>query len=197
MAKKVSKKKVSKKKVSKKKTTKKNTKVKFRISIGDWSQDGHNEYENFAYEANYPVATLQNAYKRSCKLVGLQFNHSDDYTGLAKKLNYSSADYRAVSSFNDSLQLFTEYEQSSMTEEQVEKLRSHGLDVKDADDESYDPQELAELILNFIKLSLPDLKWKETSVKASELKDVNFPTLNGYWCSNLNHQFGYGLFNGY
>jgi hypothetical protein len=48
-----------------------------------------------------------------------------------------------------------------------------------------------ELILNFIKLSLPGFQWEEASYKRSELRKI--PSLNGYG-PELNVQFGYGLY---
>jgi hypothetical protein len=55
---------------------------RFTISIGDWSIDGHEKYDMFVFEANYPVETLQQSYKDSCKLTGIQFNSDQNYTGL-------------------------------------------------------------------------------------------------------------------
>ena len=52
------------------------------------------------------------------------------------------------------------------------------------------PEDFAELILEFIKLSLPDLAYKQVGY----MKREKVPFLNGYWNKSLNVQFGYGLF---
>jgi hypothetical protein len=55
---------------------------KFIILIGDWSSDGHGKSESFVLNGNYPVKMLRQAYKDSCKLTGVQFNHNYNYTGI-------------------------------------------------------------------------------------------------------------------
>jgi len=171
--------------------------MRVKLSIGDWSQDGHNQYEEFVYESNKSVEEIQEAYKASCALTGLQFNYIQDkenYTGL--NLNWQDSDY-------DDRQIAVEYESSHISKLAEEILKSHGIDVW----EGYDPQvydfkaekcpiqdeeNFIDLWLQFVKLSLPDLKLEEASFKKSELKTL--PAINGWWNENLNVQFGYGLY---
>lgn len=40
---------------------------KVKLSIGDWSQDGHNQSEDFVYEVNKTVSEIRQGYKDSCK----------------------------------------------------------------------------------------------------------------------------------
>lgn len=157
--------------------------TKFKISIGDWSEDGHNKYEQLVFTSNKSVKEMQDAYKQSCKNTGIQFNHNQNYTDRPENNGYSSP-----------YQIWTEYEDSGLSEEAKEILTVHGLLTGDAniDPDGYDADEAAKLILNFIKLSLPDLEVEEATFKRSELDTIE--PLNGWWCKELNHQFGYGLF---
>lgn len=161
---------------------------RFKISIGDWSQDGHNQYDQFVFSSNYSVKEMQKAYKNSCQVTGLQFDDNENYTDRAENNGYRSP-----------YQIWTEYEDCSISEEVAEILMLHGILPQDydfeTDDKYSDPFEAAKLILDFIKLSLPDLKVKEAAFINSELEDRNaIKPLNGWWCKDLNVQFGYGLY---
>jgi hypothetical protein len=58
-------------------------------------------------------------------------------------------------------------------------------------DECVELEGFAELIMAFIKISVPDLIWEEASFKRSELKTIE--PINGWWNDELNVAFGYGL----
>jgi hypothetical protein len=163
---------------------------RFMVVIGDWSDDGHGHSEYFVYSSNYPVEILRQAYKDSCKLTGVQFNHNQDYTGRGPRIGR-----------NDWTRICTEYEDNVIQEEAVAALGGHGIDLNmfednEDDDHSkvvYDNDQFANLILRFIRLSLPDFKWEEAAYKRSEIRHEVQP-LNGYWNPDLNVQFGYGLY---
>lgn len=162
--------------------------MKIKITIGDWSQDGHNQYDESVFESNKTVEEIQDAYKASCKLTGIQFNHNEDYTGL--KLGYRSP-----------FLICTEYEDSKISAEALEILKKHNVTVfidddngDDEDPEYYlDQDSFLQLLIDFIKISLPDWTLEEAAFKKSELRTI--PAVNGWWNGNLNVQFGYGLFN--
>lgn len=149
-----------------------------KIPIGDWSDDGHGKCEVFEIESNYPVKDLQEAYKASCKLTGLQFNHNQNYTGLPEHNQYRTERH-----------ICTEYEDGSLSEFAIEVLQEHGINLDEilTDGEYLDPNSFARLILEFINLSMPkDWIWKFIENEGEYL--------NGFWNGNLNVQFGYGLF---
>ena len=151
----------------------KNESNKINIAIGDWSQDGHNQSENFTYEVNKPVGEMQQAYKDSCKKTEIQFNHNEKYGGKIK--------------------VCTEYEENKIPSDAIKILNDAGINMKQyCDKNGYfnNPEDFAELILEFIKLSLPDLAYKQVGY----MKREKVPFLNGYWNKSLNVQFGYGLF---
>lgn len=161
--------------------------MKVKLSIGDWSHDGHNQYEDFVFEVNKSVEEIRQAYKDSCKLAGMQFNHNENYTGI----NY---DWRQAGKY----ECLCEYENSVMSSNFIQKLKAVGLDVSkyaiDGNDEElcFGIEGFAEMIMQFIKLSLPDLTYEEAAFKKSEIKTI--PPINGWWNKDLNVQLGYGLF---
>jgi len=163
---------------------------KVRLTIGDWSGDGHEQSESFVYEVNKSVEEIRQAYKDSCKLTGVQFNHNQNYSGLPEHNKYRT-----------DLHVCTEYESGSMSIAAYKKLKSFGLDaynysIEEVEEEEecvFDADNFAELIMEFIKLSLPDLTYEEAPFKKSELKTM--PAINGWWNPDLNVQFGYGLFD--
>ncbi len=53
---------------------------KMYLVLGDPSQDGHSQYDKVLFEVNKTLEEVQQAYKDSCKLTGISFNHSYDYT---------------------------------------------------------------------------------------------------------------------
>lgn len=165
--------------------------MKVKLTIGDWSKDGHNQSEMFYYESNKTVEEIQQAYKDSCKLTGLSFNHNEDYTELGLKWGHPEYDLRKIC---------TEYGDASINKFSADILLKYGIDVKeykdeeDNDEDSYyvSLDKFPELVIAFIKLSLPDLVLTEASVMRTEIN--NLPAINGWWNKNLNVQFGYGLF---
>lgn len=153
-----------------------------KLTLGDWSNDGHGKYKEYNYISNYEVSKIREAYKKSCKLTGLTFNNNENYTG--RDLNYGS--WRKI---------WTEYESYQIKEEAVEILKEYGLDIVEmygnsiVIDNEYvlNEEEAADLIMKFISLSMPKY-W------TYELEQNKYENINSY-NTELNEQFGYGLFN--
>lgn len=160
-------------------------KYKMYLVLGDWSGDGHSISEKILMESNYPVDKVQQAYKDSCKLTGISFNHNEDYTGIKR-------DWQE----RDKYHIATEYGKSDVSDECVEALAKHGLILpkKSDDKEAYydyfdsDYYWFTNLWTDFVKLSLPDLEL----TRSKEVDKI--PVINGFWNKDLNVQFGYGLF---
>lgn len=46
----------------------------YKLVLGDWSKDGHKQSEDFLFDCNYDVHKIRQAYKDSCKKLGITFN---------------------------------------------------------------------------------------------------------------------------
>ena len=64
----------------------------YKLVLGDWSKDGHKQSEDFLFDCNYDVHKIRQAYKDSCKKLGVAF-HDEDYENCTKPL---SDDYSNV-----------------------------------------------------------------------------------------------------
>ena len=85
----------------------------YKLVLGDWSKDGHKQSEDFLFDCNYDVHKIRQAYKDSCKKLGITFNDGRDYTDLG-------LDYK------DGRQIWTTYEESSMCRTVFEILDNAG-----------------------------------------------------------------------
>lgn len=160
---------------------------KMYLVLGDWSDDGHGKYDKVLVESNKSVKEIQDAYKASCKLTGVSFNHNDDYTEIKR-------DYKEQEKYH----IATEYEQGfDVSDEAKQALRDAGFDADkhfafgmDEEGDQVEDNDVVFLHLwtEFVKLSLPDLIINKIS------EDNSIPVINGYWNKNLNVQFGYGLY---
>lgn len=155
----------------------------YKLVLGDWSKESHGISKNILVDCNCnSVTDIQNAYKASCKKLGVQFNDDEDYTG--KHLP-----------FYDPHLIWTTYCEGDMSKTAYDILDKAGclnrIDVKENDKSLYDIdtlEECASVIMNFIALSMPE-------GFAYKIIQENYPCINGYWNNNLNVQFGYGLFD--
>lgn len=164
------------------------------LVLGDWSDDGHGKHDKILINSNIDVATIQQAYKDSCKLTGVSFNHNEDYTGLNR--HYQEA---------EEYQIATNYERSGIPAKALAELLKHGFRENFLENGKYDFEGWQETLakgedLNyddlfvdiwiwFVKLSLP----KDVVLEKTDVED-EIPVINGYWNQNLNVQFGYGLY---
>lgn len=168
------------------------TKKLFKVPVGDWSKDGHNQCDTYYVESNYSAKEMRQAYKDTCKKIGLQLNHNKDYIGIEGFDMYSKRNWRY---------LLTEYEESSIAEEAVDILLEHGFDFARVDGERdeidryvvqeayFDSEGVFDLFMWFISYSMPsDFKYKQVMLEAEA------EPINGWWNKELNHQIGYGVF---
>ena len=171
-------------------------KSEFKIVIGDWSGDGHSRFEEFAFEANHSLKNIQSAYRKSYKTVGLQFHgtyNDNDYTGQTLIKIPDGWEYSKCSDYNKQFGLLSEYEESKISLDQAATLLSFDIPLTEEQfEDGLQPEELAVLILHFVKVSLPTLECREVAMTSS-MKNTNCPAFNGWW-GDLNVFMGYGLF---
>lgn len=152
--------------------------MKINIVLGDWSDDGHGKTDKVLLEVNKTKVEMQNAYKNSCKTLGVSFNHNDDFTGIEPQ--------------NPNRLIAVEYDDSRIPLEAFNILKENGFDLdfinySDKDFIYIGEREFVELLMRFIRFSLPGFEWEY-------VKDET-EYFNGYWDSNLNIQLGYGLYS--
>lgn len=175
---------------------------KFKFVIGDWSEDGHNQYDEFTYMSETPLVDLQNAFKEACREYGLNF----DCNNILKV----ETDFKSI---------FDEYEDSSISIDLLKHMEDIGIDIEsifDYDRSEYStykqtgkieepigwskkekfaslpngPDDLSGLLIEIIKLKLPDVDIEYDPIQAKNVKPFN-----GWWIDNeMNFGIGYGLY---
>jgi hypothetical protein len=159
------------------------------ITIGDWSEDGHNRYDMFTFESSHTKKELQAAYKKSCIKSGVSFDH--EYNG----------------GHEDPNAICTTYKSDTITAYQMFMLhKTFGLDISDIPENvknfsmnglQPNAKELAHIILWFVGCSLDN--FTRTSLVPKKRKQDDFEkwadkTFNGWW-GKLNVQMGYGIYD--
>ncbi len=148
------------------------------LVLGDWSDDGHGKSRKELYLVNKSVLEVQEAYKASCKLTGIAFNHNENYTGIKR-------DWKEEKDY----QICTEYEGFQVSAFVMEVLEKFDCPLYEdlKEDDGWVGDLFEDLWWWFVGLSLEGLEYSR--------KNDNIPCINGYWNDNLNTQFGYGLFS--
>jgi len=67
-------------------------KYKFKIPIGDWSDDGHGKYVDYFIESNKPVEEVRELYFQACDKIGFSLDGSYKQTELTPNAEYE--DYK-------------------------------------------------------------------------------------------------------
>lgn len=170
---------------------------KMYLVLGDWSDDGHGKYEKVLLESNLSVTDIQNAYKASCKLTGVSFNHNEDFTETGRV--FEEADkYRIACEYNNGMLskfVFDILAKHGLTKKMLKEWDSENETFEDGEDEENEegfwlyPELYVKLWIWFVKLSLP----RCATINVVDVKD-DTPVINGYWNDNLNVGFGYGLY---
>jgi hypothetical protein len=150
---------------------------KFKIPIGDWSNDGHGEHVDYLIESNKPVEKVRQLYFQACDKIGFSLDNSYKQTHLTPAV---------------------EYENANFSEETLKALLDFGVEIEqdvidgiaEEDYVLFDTEILCDIVLNFIKTQDPNLQLKR-------VESEDFPMLQSYGFQNGKHMgyFGYGLFN--
>jgi len=167
--------------------------IRISITIGS-RYGGHGKYDTYVMETNHSVKEMIDAYKATCKLIGIQISDGEDYTGTNDYKNH----------------LCSDYQKCTATKDQYDQFLKHGIDLQDYsgntieedDIEEYvwlnEPELFRNLIIDFIKVSLPTLICEEAYFKNSELRkynNVGSCAITGLTDSReLSGGFGYGIY---
>lgn len=142
---------------------------RFRIPIGDWSDDGHGKVQWFNMESNEPVEYVRKLYFRACKKLGF-----------------------SLDSYNPK-PICSKYEDCSFPKEYLHILLNNGaiFDEKfikfiESNECIECPEEFLDILIEFIKTQDPDL-----ILKREQTEDFVFYGILGR--QHIGH-IGYGLF---
>lgn len=149
-----------------------------KLYVGDWSEDGHGRCEDFYIISSHPLGAIQQAYKDTCKKIGLQLNHGEDYTGVEPVELYGS--WRHIA---------TGYEESNLSEEVMGILIEHGCTLYGhpltlENESALGPEDMFELFMWFVSYSMD---------KGFQYEKLEAESINGF--GDLNVQIGYGCFH--
>lgn len=142
---------------------------KFALKMGDWSDDGHGEEATVTFQCSHSLENLERAYLESVQNTGISFHNARNR------------------SEKNPVEICTEYEQCGLSPAEQKKLAGLGYDLsKISNVGQLEPQELADVILWFIKLSLPALEYTQKDYRVTK-------RMPRFYAPN-NSNFGYGLF---
>lgn len=144
----------------------------YRLTIGDYSCDGHSYYADLAIKTNVSISEIAAAYRKSCENSGVNFHENG---------------------------ICTEAYDSQLSEEEIIKLNEYGIDPLEFMEEMYDDEygfeevdDFALLILAFIKKEL-DFEYEIIEVSDSIMEKIE--GINGFnGALSPGFGFGYGLY---
>lgn len=153
--------------------------ILLEIEVGDKYGDGHSKWCPERFYVNYPKSVLQDAYKKSCSLMGVQFNEYEKYTdGEVLLCDYS--DYWLSYSAVNALRRYGVLSKEFMNEK--------GLSLVGLRLPIYDSHVFALILMRFIGASMPkDFEYSEFAVKCESFNDD--------WGGHYHHSFGYGIYD--
>lgn len=168
------------------------------LVLGDWSEDGHSLSDDFGCRANKTVKQIQDAYKASCKLTGISFNHNEDYTELNRHWRIENS-YRIATEYDSPFMHYNCFEvlqEFNCPHLDRFEIRQHNFDQVYHFEFDDIFKHYIDLWWWFVTLSLPDLEYKMAIDFSPSDPDLgrDIPPINGYWNRGLNVQFGYGLY---
>ena len=141
----------------------------FKIHIGDWSNDGHNQSESFVIESTKPNNEVQVAFKTAGEKIGVIENNR--------------------------LVIADEYEDYRLSSKHADMLTNAGVEFDDLlyndgtwEEPDYMFEDVDSMVHLLMRIAQTELNFEYKIVSE------NIPNFNGYW-GDLNMSFGYGLFN--
>jgi len=169
------------------------------VTIGDWSEDGHNQWSVFSYESNLSIAEQRAGWEKTEERSGLRLSNKGGGRGPSA--------------------ICQEYQSNAITPFHIEMLRRYvngdSFHVCDCGPGGMYPTEerLAKFALDFIAVSAPDFRYsnlqevkglrssyhnEKCNIFDKWFKNAQGSILNGWWLpesgSKFNTGFGYGLY---
>lgn len=149
----------------------------FRVNIGDWSNDGHNQSDAIIIRSSHEVGEVQDAFITAARKIGVLSN--DTYP------RFLIAD---------------DYDDNRLSDEHQEELTSAGVvwdDLVYIDDRTT-PYSVAGAAYIEDAYSMTHLLMRiaQTELQFTyEIVEDSLPNFNGFWDEKLNVSMGYGLYS--
>lgn len=142
----------------------------FQVTIGDWSEDGHEKYDCFIVSTDTPVDEVQRAFIKTiedhklCVDNGHELDFLDDYGVYYIQKKYCDVLNAIIPN--------------------LDKILNGELD----ENVPIYPSDLVHILMEIAKVNLPNFEYE---IKKG-VSDIKF---NGWWNETLNCGYGYGLWN--
>lgn len=167
---------------------------KFKFVIGDWSDDGHGKKDYVYFKSNKSANEIREAYWKSCFISGVAFHHSD--YGNMSRYNHMTKDYANKDGYIEAIKhrVLCDHDDNIISAVAMKSLRNFGLTEnifqdcsnEDGSHSIVNAEDLATLLLWFIGKSIDNFQYSIIQDKVE--------CINGFWSSDLNTGFGYGLY---
>lgn len=154
---------------------------RYYIVLGDWSNDGHNQFDKILIESNVKVEDLRAAYLRSINSHNITFNSGNMASG---KISFCTGydEYTLTESMFEALVK----NECPINEMGIDGVGEEGITIENCEDCTLNEESFLNILMWFIGISVGDgFKWHR-------IKD-EIPCFNGYW-GPLNITLGYGLY---
>ena len=143
----------------------------YKIVVGDWSEDGHNQWQFFYFKCNATQEQIKKAYLDAVKASGLALSRYDP---------------QHVSWPEGVTPVLSEHEENMLTRKNAEKFKAIGVDIADygLEEDVFYAEHVARLFLDMVKSQLEGFEY--------EIVDDKIPCINGFWSKDFNISIGYG-----
>ena len=145
---------------------------KFKLPIGDWSNDGHGKADWYIIESNKPLQEVRELYFQACEKLGWTLDGHDKKTPCS------------------------EYEDNTFPKETLQELLDFGVKLDQNDIDYIFEQEYTDGSELFLKIILEFIKTQDSELVLNIIDD-DLKMFQFYGCDNKNRHigyFGYGLF---
>lgn len=145
---------------------------RFKIPIGDWSDDGHGKTEDYTIVSNKPIQEVRELYFQACEKLGFTLDG------------------------HDRLSPCSEYQDYQVKEETIEALINYGINISGEEEAAWTEDglttyEMCDLVLDFIKV-------QDKELVLTRVPNADLPMFQFYGIDEKKRHigyFGYGLFD--
>ncbi len=158
-------------------------KYTYKMTIGDWSDDGHGKSDQFVFETNTPEDQIRQGYLDAITKSGVALHHTDS--------GYVTGKFKGFERPKNTIAILVDYETSNIPKETLLRLKNLGVKFDQFDNEEEEGElycsceDAAKLFLEMVRTQINGFEYK--------LKNDDIKSINGFW-GDLNVQIGYGTY---